>query len=63
MFEVQPHLVRYEDLAADPAGVTRGIHDFLGLQLSADPVLAPGTRRQADQLNHDWIAQYRAKAG
>jgi LPS sulfotransferase NodH len=23
-------------------------------------VLAPGTRRQADQLNHDWIAQYRA---
>ncbi len=63
MFEVQPHLVRYEDLAANPAGVTRAILDFLGLHLSADPVLAPGTRRQADQLNHDWIAQYRAMAG
>jgi len=63
MFEVQPYLVRYEDLAADPAGVTRGVFDFLGLHLSADPVLAPGTRRQGDRINHDWIAQYRAMAG
>jgi trehalose 2-sulfotransferase len=63
MCEVQPHLVRYEDLTANPASVTRGILDFLELHLSADPVLAPGTRRQADQLNHDWIAQYRAMAG
>jgi LPS sulfotransferase NodH len=63
MFEVQPHLVRYEDLSADPAAVTRGILDFLGLHLSADPVLPPGTRRQANQLNHEWIAQFRAMAG
>lgn len=42
---VQPHLVQYEDLITDPAGVTR-----------------PGTRRQADALNADWIARYRAIA-
>ena len=25
--------------------------------------LVPGTRRQADQLNYDWIARYRAMTG
>src|SRR5579859_3000789 len=63
MFEIQPYLVRYEDLAADPTGVTRGVFDCLGLHLSAHLVLAPGTRRQGDRINHDWIAQYRAMAG
>jgi LPS sulfotransferase NodH len=62
-FKVQPHPVRYEDLTADPASVTRGVLDFLGLHLDADLLLAPGTRRQADRLNHDWIAYYRAMAG
>jgi LPS sulfotransferase NodH len=61
-FGLQPHLVRYEDLVADPAGVTRGILDLLRLDPPADRVIAPGTRRQAEQLNHDWIALYRAIA-
>lgn len=57
---VEPYVVRYEELTADPAGVTRGILDFLGLSLPAGCELVPGHRRQADQLNDDWIARYRA---
>lgn len=63
VFNVQPHLVRYEALATDPAGVTRGILDFLGLHLPVDRAIVSRRRRQADQLNHDWIARYRAVAG
>jgi len=59
-FDVRPELVRYEDLAADPARETRGILDFLGLRLPADQMIVPRHRRQADNLNHDWIARYRA---
>jgi len=62
-FDIQPHRVRYEDLAVDPVGVTRGILDFLGLRLPADRVIVPRHRRQADHLNHDWITRYRAVAG
>jgi LPS sulfotransferase NodH len=61
--DVKPHGARYEDLIADPDGVTRGILDFVGLRLAADRVLEPGTRRQADQLNDDWIAEYPAFTG
>jgi trehalose 2-sulfotransferase len=57
---VRPHVVRYEELTADPAGVTRGVLEFLGLELPAGIELTPDHRRQADQLNHDWIARYRA---
>jgi trehalose 2-sulfotransferase len=63
MLEVQPYFVRYENLAADPAGVTCGVLDFLGFHLSDDPVLATGIRRQGDQINNDWITIYRAMAG
>jgi trehalose 2-sulfotransferase len=62
-FGCKPNLVHYEDLVADPDGVTGRILDFLRLNLSADQVIAPGTRRKADQLNDDWIARYRAIAG
>ncbi|GAB3435645.1 Stf0 family sulphotransferase [Flindersiella endophytica] len=57
---VEPYVVRYEDLTADPAAVTRGILDFLDLVLPAGCELVPGHRRQADQVNDDWIARYRA---
>jgi trehalose 2-sulfotransferase len=62
-FGVQPHRLRYEDLAADPVGVTRGILDFLGLRLPADGAIVSRRRRQADQLNDDWMARYRAIVG
>ncbi|MBV9174891.1 MAG: hypothetical protein JOZ81_32915, partial [Chloroflexi bacterium] len=57
--DVPPHRVRYEALADDPVGVTRGILDFLGLDVPAEASIVSHRRRQADQLNQDWIARYR----
>jgi len=59
---VRPHLVRYEELAADMAGTTRGILDFLGLDLPHGRAVVPRHRRQADELNDQWIERYRAEA-
>ncbi|MFG6191994.1 Stf0 family sulfotransferase [Nonomuraea sp. JJY05] len=56
---VRPHQVRYEDLDADPAGVTRGILGFLGLDLPEGRAIVAGHRRQADELNTAWIERYR----
>ena len=54
-----PHEVSYEDLAADPVGVTRGVLDVLGLKLPATGTITVRHRRQADDLNADWIARFR----
>lgn len=59
---VRPHLVRYEELAADMAGTTRGILDFLGLDLLRGHAIVPRHQRQADELNDQWIERYRAEA-
>jgi len=56
---VTPHEIAYEDLAADPVGVTRTVLDVLGLVLPADRVIRVQDRRQADALNADWIARAR----
>jgi len=56
---VWPYQVRYEALAADMAGVTRGILNFLGLKLPRGRRIVPGHRRQADGINEEWIARYR----
>ncbi|WP_319462436.1 Stf0 family sulfotransferase [Micromonospora sp. RTP1Z1] len=61
-YDVRPHRVRYEDLAADPTGVARGTLDVLGLDLPADAVIRPRHRRRADALNQEWIARHRAGA-
>lgn len=60
-FDVQPHLVRYEDLTADMAGVTAGILRFLGLPPPADRPVTPRHHRRTDQLTEEWIARYRAE--
>jgi LPS sulfotransferase NodH len=62
-FNIRPHVVRYEELVADMVGVTIGILDFLRLELSEDQMIAPKHGRQADEINDEWIAQYRATAG
>ncbi len=59
---IQPYEVRYEALAADPVAVTHGVLDFLGLQLPAGHAIVPRHRRQADALNQQWTARYRAGA-
>lgn len=58
---VKPHRVRYEELAADMSGVTRGILGYLGLDVSDGRAIVPQHARQADELNDQWIARYRAQ--
>jgi LPS sulfotransferase NodH len=59
---VRPHPVKYEHLDADPAGVTRGILDFLGLDLPPGREILARHRRLADELNAEWIERYLAEA-
>jgi LPS sulfotransferase NodH len=61
-FDIRPHVVRYEELIADMVGVTLSVLDFLGLQLPDDRTIAPGNDRQADEINDEWVARYRAIA-
>lgn len=58
---IQPYLVRYEDLAADPVGETCGILDFLGLKLPPGREIQTRHRRLADDLNAQWIDRYQAE--
>jgi trehalose 2-sulfotransferase len=62
-YSVEPHSVRYEDLTTDIDRVIQGILDFLGLELPAGHAFVPRHRRQADQVNHDWVVRYHALAG
>lgn len=60
-FGIQPHRVRYEELTADMAGVTRGILDFLGLAPPDGHTIVPRHHRQADALNHEWVNRYASR--
>ncbi|MFR9774879.1 Stf0 family sulfotransferase [Micromonospora sp. MS34] len=60
-YRITPHRVRYEDLAADPTGVTLGILDALDLALPPGVAVRPRHRRQADALNAEWIARHRPR--
>jgi LPS sulfotransferase NodH len=58
---IQPHSVRYEDLEVDPAGVTRNILDFLGLELPPEREILAQHRRLSDEINARWIQRYLAE--
>lgn len=58
---VQPHIVRYEDLDAEPVGAALEVLDFLGLKLPSGCLVKAGHRRLADELNAQWIDRYRAE--
>ena len=58
---IQPHMVRYEDLDADPVGVACEILGFLGLKLPPGSVITTRQRRLADEINARWIDRYRAE--
>jgi LPS sulfotransferase NodH len=62
-YGIEPCRVRYEELSADLDAVTHRVLDFLGLALPPDRKITPGHRRQADRLNEEWIARYRAGGG
>jgi LPS sulfotransferase NodH len=57
---VSPHRVRYEDLDADPVGVTGAILDFLELDLPAGREIRQRHQRQADRLTVEWLRRYRS---
>ena len=58
---VRPHEVTYEQLAADPEAIALQVLDFLGLQIPAGHQLVVGHRRQADQINSEWIEKFKAR--
>ena len=45
-----------------PVGVTRGVVEFLGLELPPGLRIVARHRRLADDVNARWMAQYRAEA-
>lgn len=55
--DVDPFVVRYEDLFADHIGVTQRVLAFLGLPRGVS--VQAQTQRQTDALNAEWIARYR----
>ncbi|MEQ7129227.1 Stf0 family sulfotransferase [Actinopolymorpha sp. B11F2] len=57
---IVPYQVVYEELAADPLRTAHKVLDYLGLRLPPDQQLVIGHRRQADQVNADWSARFRA---
>lgn len=58
---IQPHLIWYEALDANPVGVTRRVLDFLNLELPAGRVIRVQHRRLADEVNAEWIDRYRTR--
>lgn len=56
---VQPCLVQYEDLDADPVRVASEVLAFLGLDPGAGREIAVRHRRLADEVNARWIEDYR----
>lgn len=56
---VQPLVVTYETLAADPEHTVRRILNHLDLEPPETWRPAQTTRQQADELNADWVRRYR----
>ncbi len=57
---IVPCEVAYEELAADPLRTAHKVLHCLGLQVPPDQRLVIGHRRQADQVNADWVARFKA---
>ena len=60
---IRPYRVRYEELDADMAGVSRRVLGFLGLEMPGGRAVVARHRRQADTLNARWIDRYRKAIG
>lgn len=55
---VEPFVVTYEDLVADPDGVTRQVLAFLDVDLSSAQPITVQTERQGTALNSTWVVRY-----
>jgi trehalose 2-sulfotransferase len=60
---IQPYSVVYEDLEADQEGTTRGILQFLELELPPSRTIVGRHNRLRDQLSAEWVERYRAEGG
>lgn len=58
---IVPCEVTYEELAANPLRTARKVLDHLGLNVPPDRHLVVRHRRQADQLNADWITRFKSR--
>jgi LPS sulfotransferase NodH len=58
--DIAPCEVAYEELAADPPGTAQKVLGYLGLDVPTDRQLVIGHRRQADQVNAEWIARFKS---
>lgn len=60
---IRPRRVSYERLDEDMVATTSGIVEFLGIDApDRVPAIVTRYRRQADELNEQWIRRYRAQA-
>jgi LPS sulfotransferase NodH len=57
---IEPYFVRYEDVVADPRDAVQGLLDRLGVELPSDWRPESPHRRQADEINAEWVRRYRA---
>ena len=61
--DVTPLTVQYEDLVDEDryAGVIRAVLSYLGVDPPGVAIGPPGTLRQADALNDEWVQRYQAE--
>jgi LPS sulfotransferase NodH len=60
---LRPFSVLYEDLEADPVEVTRGVLDYLQLELPPDRTIIGHHERLRDELSAEWIVQFQNEIG
>lgn len=59
--QISPYEVSYEQLAADPLSVAHQVLDFLDLEVEDERELVVGSRRQADEVNAQWINRFTSR--
>jgi LPS sulfotransferase NodH len=60
---IEPFELTYENLCADPVGLTLEILAFTELEPSPGVTIAPLHERQADEVSAEWIARYSEERG
>lgn len=66
LFGMEPLRITYEQLAADPPGVSAAVAAWLGLDgppITRRQFVKPPMRRQAGELNARWEARFREERG
>jgi trehalose 2-sulfotransferase len=59
---IRPYSVAYEDLESDQEAATRGVLEFLELELPPSRTIVGRHTRLRDQLSAEWVERYRAES-